>query len=41
MDLMAEVFDGETALRVGKVKLGEELEGEGERQLPARGMEHW
>ncbi len=41
MDPMADVFDGETALRVGKVELGEELEGERERQSPARGMEHW
>ncbi len=38
---MAEVFDGETALRVGKVKLGEVLEWEGEKQSPERGMEHW
>ncbi len=36
MDPMADMFDGETALRVGKVKLGEELEGEREAVTSAR-----
>ncbi len=36
MDPMADMFDGEMALRVGKVELGEELEGEREAVTSAR-----